>query len=143
MGKKVVVVISDDYNGAELSEADALDVTLAISVDGKTEAWGLVLSATSLDAWRKANVKFISKAETSTDTRIVTGSEETPRRSKHGNPENKIIREWWANLTTVQRRELGNLPEAPENGRGRVPIKILDAYEKDTAETPPDTPPEQ
>jgi hypothetical protein len=131
MPKRTVVVIEDDFDGAELAEADALDVVLAVSVNGEVEAWGLCLSAKSLEAWRKANAKF-TKADLVTTARLVTGATSggTSGGPTGADPRTPRIRAWWEKLSPGQLMDMGNLKAAPESGRGKIPGDVVEAYEK-------------
>lgn len=132
MPKRTVIVIEDDFDGAELAEADALEVIVAVSVNGEVEAWELCLSAKSLEALRKATAKF-TKADLVTTARLVTGatSGATSGGTSGGtDPRTPRIRQWWENLTPGQRVDMGNIKAAPESGRGKIPGDVVEAYEK-------------
>lgn len=133
MPKRTVVVIEDDFDGAELAEADALEVLLAVSVNGEVEAWELCLSAKSLEAWRKANAKFCKEELGAKGVRLITpGTSGVSGGATSGgtDPRTPRIRAWWEKLTPGQRVDMGNLKAAPESGRGKIPGDIVEAYEK-------------
>lgn len=129
MGRKTVVVISDDYDGKDLAEDQARDVVLALVIDGETEAWSLCLSDASLAAWRKANEKFT--AVPPADVRLVTGASSAAATGQGtgADPRTPLIRTWWEGLTPGQRVDLNISKPAPTSGKGKMPADVVAAYE--------------
>jgi hypothetical protein len=128
MPKRTVVIIEDDFDGKELAEDAALDVIVALSVNGEVEAWQLCLSTTSVEAWRKANSKFTGVPPVA--VRLVTGAGGAAEGG--ADPRTPVIRAWWENLTPGQRVDFGNLKPAPESGKGKIPANVVEAYEQVT-----------
>lgn len=142
MGKRVQVIYDDDYDGSVLEEDEAKNVTIAVAVEGEeVEAWALCLSVKSLDAWRKATVKFLKDDLVLAEpVRLVVGTDTTASktRSEPSDPRVPIIREWWRSLTPGSRVDLG-LPGPPlpePTAKGRIPAEVTAAYDKHLADKP-------
>jgi hypothetical protein len=141
MGKRTVVMITDDYSGQELAETEAVEVTLTLVMkrpgdDGQGDdgqgpsvrRWELVYSPDSADKLDLALKPFIDGVPEETPSlAAVTKPAGTGGSSGGPTPRNTHARAWWKGLTPANRMSLGNLPEFKD--RGRIPEPVLTAYD--------------
>lgn len=120
MARQVTTIIRDDMTGAEIPQADALAVPLALGGD----EWELDLSPESYAKLREMLEPITSRARRAD----VTPAPARRRPSRTGSPrpgreERDRIRAWWT-------ANPAGLP--PYRTRGRIPAAVVDAYRSAT-----------
>lgn len=124
MGRKSVVIYTDDFTGEQITEDQANEVTLRLG----TDEWTMVLTHDSEKKLREALEPF-------------TGSAEYKNRGPRGRvpdaptaggtvvqvaESNAVLRSWWRSLKPADLRQYGL--NAPKGDQGRVPNAVRDAY---------------
>jgi hypothetical protein len=139
VGRKTVVVYTDDYTGQEIPEADAQEHTLRLGDD----EWKIVLTGDSYKALVAALEPFTASAEYKNRAPVQKAPQAnsaTPSvPSGHVTvlepiPSNKVLRTWWRSLKTADLRQYGL--NAPTSDRGKIPDAVWNAYAAAHPEAP-------
>lgn len=128
MPRQQVIIITDDLTGKNITEAEALDVTVVLVVKHGDEemertAWELCLAEASKNKLADALKPFTEKVPEVAPP-VTTGG----GKPKAASARNAHIRAWWGNLTSGQRVDMGGLPEV--SSKGRVPEAVQSKYDE-------------
>lgn len=135
MGKVQYTKITDDYSGAEITDAEAQETTLTLVIkrqpgEGEegpqtsAERWeSLMFTTDSVSKLREALAPFIGEAVPVVPA-LAAGKGSG---SSKANPRNTHIKAWYGLLTPAQRVAV-NLPLEMKD-RGRIPKEVTDVYD--------------
>lgn len=139
MGRRTVVIVTDDLTGEEVPDTEAEDVALKFGYD----EWVLVLTAASKAKVREQLMELVQNG-VHKDGRPKWMREQEAGQSDSGSgatsvpdqaaptvtivpPDNKMVRRWWRDLTANQLKSL-SLKAPPATDRGKIPEDVMSAF---------------
>lgn len=136
MGRKTIVIVTDDLTGEEVPEAEAEDVMLKFGYD----EWTLVLTPASRAkvleslsptvqnaAYKDARPKWmVAKEAAAQGDAAEPGTSQPKPTVTIVPPDNTTVRRWWGDLTPADLRRLDLKP--PASGRGKIPEAVMSAF---------------
>lgn len=137
MGRRTVVIVTDDLTGEEVPDTEAEDVVLKFGYD----EWTLVLTAASKAKVRESLTDTVQngihkdlRPKWLRDREEVTaqgGAADQPAAGQAPTvtvvpPDNATVRRWWGDLSPTALRGLDL--KAPTGNRGKIPEGVMSAF---------------
>lgn len=138
MGKRTIVLITDDHTGNEVPEDQISNLLLTLTQDGHVTTWKPYLTPVNTKALRELIAKFLPHVEEPT-TEEVQAKPQSKTTRKAADPNSDEARAWAKSLyKTLPRSQWDALKISVPKDRGRVAADIMAAFYREYPEKRPE-----